>query len=88
MSTLVLEHPPLWVGVRDRRSAARSSEQRSRTAVRGGLTLDELITGVWEGLSACQAVRCPACGGAMQPARESGPRGVLGACNDCGSELG
>ena len=29
------------------------------------LTLDDLITGVWEGLALHETVRCPACGGTM-----------------------
>lgn len=31
----------------------------------GALTLDDLIAGVWEQLSVCEVVRCPACGGKM-----------------------
>ncbi len=31
----------------------------------GVLTLDDLIAGVWEELSVCEVVRCPACGGQM-----------------------
>jgi tRNA(Ile2) C34 agmatinyltransferase TiaS len=55
---------------------------------RGGLTLDELIVGVWEGLAAHHTVACPVCGGAMTPRPGSGPAPVGGRCRDCGSALG
>jgi hypothetical protein len=57
------------------------------TDSRGGPTLDELITGVWEGLSANESVHCPACGGAMSPRYAAGPCAVGGRCSDCGSTL-
>ncbi len=87
MSALLLEHMPAWAGARADRRLVPSGAQRSCAPARGGLTLDELITGVWEGLSASQTVRCPACGGAMTPARNAGPRLVAGTCADCGSGL-
>ena len=33
----------------------------------GGPTLDELIAGVWEGLTAQRPARCPICAAEMQP---------------------
>jgi len=87
MSALLLEHPT-WAthGPGDRRSAA-SAMAPTAAPTSGGLTLDELITGVWEGLTARQTVRCPACGGAMGPAGEPGSRRIAGSCGDCGSGL-
>ena len=45
--------------------------ERWRPALFDGLggepTLDQLITGVWEGLAAHAAVRCPVCEGEMRP---------------------
>jgi hypothetical protein len=54
---------------------------------RGGPTLDELITSVWEGLSANETVSCPACGGAMGPRYAAGARAVAGSCHDCHTQL-
>jgi hypothetical protein len=87
MSALLLEHPLSRAGARGERHAAPQGAQSASARARGGLTLDELITGVWEGLSVRQTVRCPACGGAMTPASESGPRRVVAECGDCGSAL-
>jgi hypothetical protein len=53
----------------------------------GGLTLDDLIVGVWEDLAAHRAVACPACGGAMKPRYGAGPAPVGGRCGDCASTL-
>lgn len=51
---------------------------------RGGeATLDELLVGAWEGLSARRPVACPVCSGAMKP--RAGAAG--GGCGDCGSQL-
>ncbi len=51
---------------------------------RGGeATLDELLVGAWEGLSAHRSVACPVCAGPMTP--RSGASG--GACGDCGAHL-
>lgn len=55
---------------------------------RGGRTLDELIVGVWEDLTALHAVDCPVCGAAMRPRYGSGPKPVGGRCTACGSTLG
>jgi hypothetical protein len=56
------------------------------------LTLDDVLVGAWEGLSACHTVACPACGGAMAPRRTNGgPGGLLvrgGACGSCHTTLG
>ena len=57
------------------------------TGPRRGPTLDELITGVWEGLIAEETVGCPACGGAMAPRYAAGASPVGGACRDCGTQL-
>jgi DnaJ-class molecular chaperone len=52
------------------------------------LTLDDLITGVWEGLALHETVRCPACGGTMtsRPAAGGG-EAHEGSCVDCGVVL-
>jgi DnaJ-class molecular chaperone len=52
------------------------------------LTLDQLITGVWEGLSSHHTVTCPVCSGKMTPRYGSGARPVGGRCKRCASTLG
>ncbi len=55
--------------------------------VGGEPTLDELIAGVWEGLTAHAVERCPVCGGEMEPEYGAHALPVAGRCRDCGSEL-
>ena len=55
---------------------------------RGRRTLDELIVGVWEDLTAHHAAACPVCGDTMQPRYGSGAAPVGGRCRGCGSTLG
>jgi hypothetical protein len=53
----------------------------------GGLTLEGLLSGAWEGLAARSRVTCPVCAGEMRP-RTAAPAGPLaGGCRDCGAEL-
>ena len=53
-------------------------------ATRGGeATLDEVLVGAWEGLSARRPVACPVCASPMNP--RAGAAG--GACGKCGSQL-
>ena len=53
----------------------------------GEPTLDELLVGVWEGLTAHSTVACPACGGRMEPECGAHAKPVRGRCQDCGSAL-
>ena len=55
--------------------------------VGGEPTLEELLTGVWEELTAHRVVTCPVCSGEMRPeyGAHSRPRG--GRCGSCGSAL-
>jgi hypothetical protein len=53
----------------------------------GGPTLDDLVVGVWEGLSAHRTVACPACGAAMTPRYGAGPAPVGGRCGGCGTTI-
>ncbi|MFZ1153355.1 MAG: hypothetical protein WAN93_00470 [Solirubrobacteraceae bacterium] len=59
-----------------------------RTDVYGRLTLDDLITGVWEDLVVRGAVNCPVCASPMA-SRPPDSRGnsPVGACLSCGSRL-
>jgi hypothetical protein len=47
----------------------------------GRLTLEQRVSGVWEGLHAAGAAECPACHGRME--RE----GSAGRCGRCGAAL-
>jgi hypothetical protein len=57
-------------------------------AVGGGPTLDELLVGVWEGLTAHAAVPCPVCGDQMRPEYGVHAIPIGGRCIGCGSSLG
>jgi hypothetical protein len=56
-------------------------------AVGGEPTLDELLAGVWEGLTAYDAVRCPVCHDRMAPEYGVGPTPAVGRCERCGSTI-
>jgi hypothetical protein len=55
----------------------------------GEATLDDVLSGAWEGLSsaAAPATACPVCAGALAPRWSAGSGVVGGRCADCGSEL-
>ncbi len=55
---------------------------------RRGPTLEDVISGAWEELSAHRAATCPICDGVLHPRYGSGPSAVGGRCDDCGAELG
>ena len=55
---------------------------------REGLTLEDMISGAWEELSAHRAAACPICDGVIVPRYGSGPSAVGGRCRDCRTELG
>jgi hypothetical protein len=54
----------------------------------GRLTLDDLITGVWEGLAVRGTVSCPVCASPMASRpTELGGDVRIGACLGCGSRI-
>ena len=54
----------------------------------GGATLDDLVSGAWEGLTAAaSSTACPVCHGELEPRWSAGAGVVGGRCRDCGSEL-
>jgi hypothetical protein len=65
--------------------AACGSDARGR--LRGGPTLDDLISGAWEGLAAHRPVACPVCGGEMASGYDTGPGSSGGGCRSCDSHL-
>lgn len=54
---------------------------------REGRTLEDLLLGAWEDLSAHRSATCPICAGAMVPRYGSGPSAVGGRCRDCRTDL-
>lgn len=66
-----------------RTPAPSRSGGATATGQTDGLTLGQMLTGVWEGLSATGSATCPLCGAAMR--RESGRAG--GRCTGCGTRL-
>ncbi len=52
-----------------------------------GPTLDELVVGLWDGLSGHAVVRCPVCGDDMEPRYGAHAIAVQGRCTGCGSVL-
>lgn len=90
MSTLLLERPPIF-----ERDSAHDPHDRwegglitGRVRAHGRLTLDDLVTGVWEGLAVRATVACPVCEGPMTSGRSGdGEVPPTGICADCGSQL-
>ena len=79
----VRSFPPRPGGGRQQPSAA----QRLQASPREGRTLEDLLAGAWEDLSAHRAVACPVCDGAMAPRYGSGPSAVGGRCASCRTEM-
>jgi hypothetical protein len=67
--------------------ALLDSAPRLVEEVGGEPTLDDLLSGAWEGLTAHRSVACPMCGDLMTP--EYGVHGlpIAGGCNGCGTRL-
>ena len=75
-------------GDRDAGGGHARHEAPPAAEARGERTLDELIVGVWEDLTAHHAAACPVCGASMRPRYGSGAAPVGGRCSGCGSTLG
>ena len=67
----------------ERISAPRTSD----VVASGGPTLDDLLVGVWEDLTAHRTVACLACGESMVPRYSAGPAPVGGRCTSCGTAI-
>lgn len=93
MSTLLLERPAFVVhdferdrrGLHDRPDGAYAS---GRAGAHDRLTLDDVVTSVWEGLAVRATVSCPVCAGPMVSRSDgTGADTSTGACLSCGSRL-
>lgn len=88
MSTLLLERAsaPDRGFERDTRLRLDGSLLAGMANAHGRLTLDELITGVWEGLAVRGTVECPVCTSSMV-LDSHGDDQQMGFCRGCGSAL-
>lgn len=90
MSALLLERAPAFDEgfERDTRLRLDGALLAGMADAHGRLTLDELITGVWEGLAVRGAVECPVCASPMtRSSCGGGDDQQMGSCLDCGSKL-
>jgi hypothetical protein len=89
MTTLLLERSPaLDEGFEhDARRRPDGARLAGRADAHGRLTLDDLITGVWEGLAVRGAVSCPVCESSMAAGSSAHEDTPIGACLNCGSRL-
>jgi hypothetical protein len=88
LDSLLLETDPYCsTGTVDRGAAAGGGELGLSAVTGGGLTLDDLISSVWEGLAAGEPVDCPGCGSAMTPRAHREGTSHSGVCGSCGSRL-
>ena len=85
---LGFERPSVLGGARDEEPASHGHAPHDHRASDHRLTLDDVLVGVWEGLSSHHTVTCPVCSGKMTPRYGSGARPVGGRCRRCGSSLG
>jgi ribosomal protein S27E len=53
----------------------------------GEPTLDDVLSRVWEGLTAQSVVTCPVCSSEMRPEYGQRTHALRGRCADCGSTL-
>jgi hypothetical protein len=58
-----------------------------KASAREGRTLEDVLSGAWEDLTAHRTATCPICDGAMEPRYGSGPSAVGGRCGECRTEL-
>ncbi len=62
-------------------------DDRAPCSAGGAPTLDDLLTGAWDALTAGRTAACPVCSGPLEPRYGAGPTPVGGRCTRCGSEL-
>jgi hypothetical protein len=85
---LDFDRPSILGRSRDDDPASHGHAPRDDRSSHSRLTLDDVIVGVWEGLSSHHTVTCPVCSGKMTPRYGSGARPVGGRCKRCASSLG
>ncbi|MBW3607227.1 MAG: hypothetical protein KY463_02535 [Actinobacteria bacterium] len=58
-----------------------------KASPREGRTLEDVLSGAWEDLTAHRTAACPVCAGAMEPRYGAGPAAVGGRCRSCRTEF-
>lgn len=81
----VADQPPLLQRLLGERPATPA--EPAATAPGGGDTLDDLLVGAWEDLTAHRTASCPVCHADMAPRYGAGPEAVGGRCGGCGTTL-
>ena len=69
------------------RQQQRSAAERLQASPREGRTLEDVLCGAWEDVTAHRIATCPICDGAMEPRYGAGPSAVGGRCRSCRTEL-
>jgi hypothetical protein len=91
MSTVIANRRASAAVGRPKRTARRANPHGAwpslLEAAGGESTLDEVLAGAWEGLTAHRAVDCPVCGGEMEPEYGVHARPIGGTCTGCGAKL-
>lgn len=67
--------------------AASSAVSTAPVREISGPTLDDLMSGAWDGLSAGSPVTCPVCAAEMTPRWSAGAGVVGGRCGGCGTTI-
>jgi hypothetical protein len=65
----------------------RSGHEQLKASPREGRTLEDVLCGAWEDLTAHRTAACPICDGAMEPRYGAGPSAVGGRCRSCRTEI-
>ena len=65
----------------------RSAVEQLKASPREGRTLEDVLSGAWEDLTAHRTAACPICDGALEPRYGAGPSAVGGRCQSCRTEL-
>jgi hypothetical protein len=81
MSALALELPLVW------ETAAAPDTEPAAADRSGESTLDDLLSGMWEGLAAHRSVACPLCGGEIRPDYGAHALPIGGSCQSCETRI-
>lgn len=85
---MAVHAPALFYELPVRRFPQRpTAAERLQAPPREGRTLEDVLSGAWEDLTAHRTAACPICDGALEPRYGAGPSAVGGRCRSCRSEL-
>jgi len=69
-------------------AAPRAGRSGSAGGRGDGMTLEQLISGVWDEVLATGRAACPLCGGELLGRASAHARATEGRCRDCGTTIG